>query len=119
MGYITIEGIGPVSADDIALVTPGQVPGAVMIHYTSGNSILVGINDPAEATAFTLAVQKALVEYQSNPEGPAIAAANVSPSGEVQFVMGEQINPGSASLEFAQPVKQIQAPIMEAVPAIP
>tara|TARA_B100000424_G_C22630914_1_gene349684 strand:- start:94 stop:450 length:357 start_codon:yes stop_codon:yes gene_type:complete len=108
MGYITINGAGPVCADDIALISPNQVPGAVMINYTSGNSILVPVSTIAEATAFTLAVQKALVEYQSNPEGPVVAAANAAPSGNVQFVMGEQVEPGSAVLEFARPVKQIE-----------
>ena len=78
MGYIKINGIGPVTADGIAFVAKNSTD-KVRMHYTDGKHLTVTTGSTT-VDADVAGVQAALEAYQANQEGPIITAATATAS---------------------------------------
>jgi hypothetical protein len=78
MGYIKINGIGPVTADDVVFVLKNSTD-KVRITYTSGKHLTV-TTAAGTVDADVAGVQAALEAYQANQEGPIITAATATAS---------------------------------------
>ena len=78
MGYIKINGIGPVTADGIAYVAK-QSTDKVRMNYTDGKHLTV-TTAAGTVDADVAGVQAALEAYQANQEGPIITAATATAS---------------------------------------
>ena len=78
MGYIKINGIGPVTADDVAYVAK-ESTNKVRMHYTDGKHLTV-TTAAGTVDADVAGVKAALEAYQANQEGPIITAATATAS---------------------------------------
>lgn len=101
MGYISINGVGPVYADEIAYLD--APPGQVRIHYVNGNSLILSCQLSHENSDLE-AIKKAIELYQSDKEGPMITARN-------QDIVGSQLvidlNAGPEN-QFALPTRRVE-----------
>jgi len=78
MGYIKINGIGPVSADNVAYVEQESTD-KVRLHYPDGKHLTITTASGTVA-ADVAGVKAALEAYQANQQGPIITAATATAS---------------------------------------